>query len=497
MDGRPPKPASLADRYGVLLEAARALASTLELPELCEAIWEQTGRIVSAGGFYVSLYDAERDEATIVFFADQGRHERVNVSYRGADSRVISEGVALLVKDGLERRSLMLLGDAGRVTRSAISAPLKARGRVVGAISAQSYEPDAYTEADLELLAAIADLAAVAVVNARHVADLELRANEAGRVEEIGRALAASLDFDEVLRKVTDAVLDLLPADAASVWLLEGTVARVAASGGRAAMTVGLAWDVDGPIHARLAGRREMTRIDDLAVSDLVPHHLRDELAAGSWIAVPLVVGGAVAGFLTAGSGETRRFGPSDIRVLERLSAQAAVALQNARLHASVRALSLTDQLTGLANRRHFDIQLRQEVAAAYRGRTLALAVFDLDDFKGYNDARGHLAGDDILRAFAGVLQGRTRAMNLVARLGGDEFVSIITDSHPEGVAAYLDRIRAGLAEDPVLGDSGVTFTVGVAFYDPASMKSGQDLLQRADDDLYAKKAVRGESRSD
>jgi len=138
------------------------------------------------------------------------------------------------------------------------------------------------------------------------------------------------------------------------------------------------------------------------------------------------------------------------------------------------------------------DIYLQRDVAAAYRGRTLSLAIIDLDDFKKYNDTLGHLAGDDILRAFARVLQDNNRAMNLVARLGGDEFVTILTDSPPESVDTYLDRIRAGMVADPVLGPSGVTFSAGVATFDTAVMKSGQDLLQSADDDLYAQKATKG-----
>lgn len=469
------------------------MAATLDLPELCETIWRHTSEVITADGFYVSLYDASRDEATIIFFVDQGRKEQVDVSYRGSESRVISEGAPVLVSDDLAAASVMLLGDDDeKVTRSAISAPLRADKEILGAISAQSYDPGRYNAADLELLEAIADVAAVAVVNAHQVADLRQRAAEAGQIEEIGRALAGSLESDDVLTRVTDAVRDLIDADGSSVWLLEGKEARVAASGGPISLPVGLTWDITGPLYERMVAGREVAWIDDLATSELVPPHLRGNLQAGSGIAVPLVVGEVVAGFLTAGSRNTGAFGEDAARVLGRLAAQAAVALQNAQLHASVRELSLTDQLTGLANRRHMDIHLRREVAAAYRGRTVSLVLFDLDDFKKYNDSLGHLAGDDILRAFAGVLQDNNRAMNLVARLGGDEFVTILTDTPPEGVGAYLDRIREGMEREAVLSKSGVTFSAGVAFYDTSAMTSGQDLIQRADDDLYAKKATRG-----
>jgi len=483
---------SVAERYGVLLDASRAMAASLSIPALCETIWAHLSEVIAADGFYVSLYDRAQDEARIVFYVDEGRPAQADVSYRGSASRVISEGRPLIVSDDLESSSVMLLGENdSRVTRSAISAPLRADGEVLGAISAQCYEPGCYGPEDLELLEAIAEVAAVAVVNAHHVEDLRQRAAEAGKIEEIGRALAASLDTEDVLTRVTNAVRDLIAADGSSVWLLEGREARVAAAGGGISLPIGLRWDLTGPLYDKLVGAREVAWIDDLAASPLVPEHLRSELRAGSGIAVPLVVGGGVAGFLTAGSRNTDAFGDDAARILSRLASQAAVALQNAQLHASVRALSLTDQLTGLANRRHMDIHLRREVAAAYRGRQVSLVLFDLDDFKKFNDTLGHLAGDDILRAFAGVLQDNNRAMNLVARLGGDEFVTILTDSSPEGVDTYLDRIRAGMAADPVLRESGVTFSAGVAFYDTAEMESGQDLVQRADEALYAHKATR------
>ncbi|MDT8367990.1 MAG: sensor domain-containing diguanylate cyclase [Longimicrobiales bacterium] len=488
-------PTALAERYGVLLEASRALAATLGLEELYRAIHRQTLRVLPADGFYITLLDADAEEARVVFFVDQDREEFVDLSYHSADSPALADGIGHIVADDLESESLMLLGsDESRVTRSGVCVPLRSGDRVIGALSVQSYEPHAFTDDDLQLLQAIADLASVAIENARHVEALERRAHEAGRIEEIGRALASSLDSEVVLCQVAGAVRDLLDSDGASVWMLNGSVARIAASTGPTALPVGLEWNLTGTLHLQLIERCAVTRIDDLAASELLPESLRAKLQAASGIAVPLVVGDAVAGLLTAGSINPRAFDENSERILLRLAAQAAVALQNAQLHASVRSLSLTDQLTGLPNRRHLDIHLRREVAAAYRGRGLSLVLFDLDDFKVYNDAQGHLAGDDILRAFAGVLQENNRAMNLVARFGGDEFVSVQTDSSPEGIRHYLERIRQSMASHSLLSPSGVTVSMGVATFDPAVMKTGEDLLHSADENLYRRKGERESS---
>ena len=485
----------LAERYRVLLDIGRSLTGTLDHEDLYRAIYRETSRVLETSGFYISLYDAAHDSATIVFYADRGEAQRVEITYRGSDSEVIRTGEPALVHDRVAARSVLVLGDEeGEVTRSAVSAPLRHKGAVTGAISAQSYGANAYTEEDLELLQGIADVAAVAIENARHVSELERRGREAERIEEIGRALATSLDPQEVLGKVIDACLALTAADGAAVWLVDGVDrrARLAASGGSVELPPGAEWELSGFLGDRLLLERVPVVIQDLeAASEPVPESLQDLLRTGSGIAAPLVVGGDVGGILSAGSRHVRRFSDEDMRVLERLANQASLALGNARLHSSLQSLSLTDPLTGLANRRHLQIHVDKEVAAARRGRAIVAVIFDLDDFKKHNDTLGHLVGDEMLRAFARILAVENRAMNLVARYGGDEFVSILSDSRMEGARLYVTRVRESVAADPLLSRYGVTASAGLSAFERATMRTGDDLLKTADADLYRNKALR------
>lgn len=487
-----PSRTSLAERYRVLLEIGRTLTGTLSPGDLYRTIYRETVKVLEASGFYISLYDQARDVATVVFFADQGRERRAEITYRGSDSEVIRSGEGSLVRDSLQGNSLLVLGEEdSEVTRAAISAPLRYKGRVIGAISAQSYAAGTYGEADLELLQGIADVAAVAVENARHVAELEQRRMEAEQIEEIGRALTSSLDHEDVLAKVIHAVLELLRADGATVWLREESgIARVGASGGDMAIPTGddmtLSQDL---IDALVEGRRPIL-LDDISESPLLPRAVRKDATSTSAVIVPLLIADEVAGALSASVYGTRGFTDEDIHLLQRLANQAAVALENAQLHGEVQALTLTDPLTRLPNRRHMAVHLEKEFAAARRGRPLAVVLFDVDDFKGFNDTRGHVAGDEALRRIGAILSAESRAMNLAARYGGDEFLSVLAEATPEGCEHHIHRVRSRVARDGFLGQASITLSYGLAEYDP-SMESPEDLIRAADRDLYRFKAGR------
>jgi diguanylate cyclase (GGDEF)-like protein len=488
-----PEHASLAERYRVLVEVGHVLARTLSPDELYRSIYKETSRVIEAAGFYVALYDRPSDEATVVFYADRGVEQNVEIRYRGSDSDVLRLGKSTLLTDRAADHSLMILGEDGtELTRSAISVPLLYEGEIIGAVSAQSYEPNAYNKDDLELLQAIGDLAVVAINNSRHVMELMARQREAERIEEIGRAIAGSLDAKEVLRTVNDAVLELLQADSSSVWLLEGSQANLDSSLGKIRIPEGTTWPFNEEMFQAIVTDRRPVIVQDLSNSRLVPTEIARESKAGSLLLVPLELESEVQGALSASKVEKDAFDQPDVEVLLRLANQTSVALVNARLHESIRAMSLTDPLTDLPNRRHLDMHLRREVAAARRGRHVCVVLFDLDDFKQHNDRLGHVVGDQILRNFGRILLSETRAMNLAARYGGDEFITVLTDVAREGAQSHAERVERRVASHPDLNVHGLTVSFGISEFDPIKMFEVEDLVREADRDLYQAKQNRG-----
>ncbi|MFV9657514.1 diguanylate cyclase [Pseudomonas sp. NY15366] len=164
-------------------------------------------------------------------------------------------------------------------------------------------------------------------------------------------------------------------------------------------------------------------------------------------------------------------------------------------LNSRLETLSLTDPLTGIANRRHFDDVLAKEWTRAQRvGEPLALAVLDVDWFKAYNDHYGHPAGDSCLQQIAQTLAATiSRSADLVARYGGEEFVFLAPSTGPDGahsMAEKLVRAVEALAlphERSPLGH--VSISVGIASMRNEGDGSAQILLQRADAALYRAKA--------
>ena len=175
------------------------------------------------------------------------------------------------------------------------------------------------------------------------------------------------------------------------------------------------------------------------------------------------------------------------------LAAQASIAIENERLHRTVKRQAITDELTQLANRRRFTETLAVEVRRAERfGDPLALVLADLDDFKLINDEYGHQAGDEVLRRFSDVLRENVRDFDLPVRYGGEEFAVLLPEAGLDGAERLARRLQAALLRlrlPEITGDRPpVTASFGVAAF-PAA-RSAEELLSAADGALYRAKAA-------
>jgi diguanylate cyclase (GGDEF)-like protein len=161
----------------------------------------------------------------------------------------------------------------------------------------------------------------------------------------------------------------------------------------------------------------------------------------------------------------------------------------------SLRARSYVDGLTGIANRRYFDVALDRELRRAQRlGGTLSLLLTDIDSFKAYNDHFGHQAGDTCLSTVAQALAARLkRPADVAARYGGEEFAAILPDTDATQARLLAESIRAHVASlelphAPAAVHPRVTLSIGVASFEKGRLDQAAALIEAADKALYAAK---------
>jgi len=185
-----------------------------------------------------------------------------------------------------------------------------------------------------------------------------------------------------------------------------------------------------------------------------------------------------------------------EIRFLEIVASQSALALERVRLISFLENLSITDALTGVANRRHLEWRLSEEIERARRYRyPLSLLMVDIDHFKQINDTYGHQVGDAVLQQLAYRLRNTLRRTDFVARYGGEEFIVLAPQTPVDRALILAERLRQRIASEPILVASDlqlpVTVSVGVAVF-PDHAQNESELVRAADAALYrAKQAGR------
>ncbi len=299
----------------------------------------------------------------------------------------------------------------------------------------------------------------------------------AGAAKVIPADMVVLVDRDEVSQKFL-----IIAVAGGDTSVIGGSIQAGEGASGRAIATRAVA----------VAGRMDRAEFPK-SVSNV---ELPDAVAVMS---APMVVDDAVTGVVTWIRGDLERpFTEQEREVAALLAGRVGFARANARLHQQTRNAAITDPLTGIHNRRHFDAAVEREDALrrripAEKRRMRSAILFDLDHFGRVNKLYGHQVGDRVLRSFADTLRGRARASDLVARYGGEEFVVILDHASRDDAARIAETVRKEFAKQTVDTGTGTdlttTVSAGCATLEAWEVEASV-LLERADVALAMAKAA-------
>jgi GAF domain-containing protein len=385
---------STAERFSILNQASYQVSTNLDPEQIYVAVHRAAQRLMPVESFVISLLDEETNEIEGVYLVDGDTRAPVTRIPRdqGLSGQVISSGQAMLLQgaETVENVDAVVYGKPEKPL-SIIAVPMTLSGRTIGMLSAQSYQPNVYTEEDLQILSTLANQAAVAIQNGRLfneterlARELEMRVvertaqlqREQQNTETLLRILtevSSSLDLDRALNRTLALLNDAIGAEQGTIMLLNaedillyyragyGYLTDMIAAGGR-----GFRLKVGEGLAGWVVQHREPALIRDLLTDPRWVKTSASSREHRSAIAMPLLVAEDVIGVLMVFHRRPDYFSPELLNMVKAIAGQVAVSINNARLYELIR-----DQAERLGN------MLRREQEDASRSQAILEAVAD------------------------------------------------------------------------------------------------------------------------
>ena len=356
------------------------------------------------------------------------------------------------------------------------------------------------TKLSAEKLEEIAEQVAADLFNNQHLLiQLRQQQEELKTLRNLSKRFSANLDLRAILRAVVNDAMQLQENPrTAHIFLYDEEKDK---------LTFGTAMDDKGLKEESFSEPREdgltyrvARSAEWIIVPDMQNHpiyHAAPAEWSGAIVGIPLRVGEKVVGVMNISRADVGDFSEANLRLLELLAEQAAMAISNANLHAQISREAKRDTMTGLPNRRALDERLDDEINQSYRtGYPFAVVMMDLDGFKTVNDNYGHPIGDQVLRALFNYLNIGIRSNDFLARYGGDELTLVLSKSDLSTARVVTDKLLSRLEKFKFQFPDGKNIKIGmsggIAIY-PLHGRAPAELLRAADYALYrAKKYNRG-----
>jgi diguanylate cyclase (GGDEF)-like protein len=474
------------NKIAVLYDAGQAVLSTFDLDEVLQ-------RILAIAHDYFHL----RNVAIVLLDKEsQQLYVRSQIGWdEGQDKHRLSVGQGITGAAALKKQPVYAPDVSkderyfcsAKSTRSELAIPLMVRDEVVGVLDCQSDNLDHFDSETIDLLTLFSTQASIALQNARLYSLEQQRARQLQAINAIAQQTTAVLELEDLLGRVCQLIQDAFRVSHVSLFLREdhdlvlrahhGTLTPCIPEGGRFAATT-------EPWASILADSCTSIEVDFCSKPAG-----RFFAETASRMCIPLVSFGQTLGVLALDSAKADAFRDGDQQSLESVADICATAIQNAHYVDRVKQLAYLDGLTGIFNRRFFELRIMEEIERARRyGTGMAVIMADIDEFKRLNDEFGHVLGDEVLRQVSSLFHQQLRKVDVVCRYGGEEFGILLTQVNPEQALVIAEKLRKMVEGWQFPGvPRTVTISAGAATF-PQHGTTRDGLVTAADNALYAAK---------
>jgi diguanylate cyclase (GGDEF)-like protein len=474
-------------KIAVLYDAGQAVLSTFDLDEVLQRILTIARDYFHLPNVAILLVDKDEEQLYVrsQIGWDAGQDKIQLGFHEGITGASVAKKQPVYVPDVSKDARYVC---AAQSTRSELAVPLMVRDEVVGVLDCQSDKLDFFDHETIELLTLFSTQASIALQNARLYSLEQQRARQLEAINTIAQQSTAVMDLEDLLARVCSVIQRAFQVSHVSLLLREdgdlvlraheGSLAPCVPAGGRLPS--------DQEPWSRVLSTGGTVIEKDLAAS---PDSFKLFVGSASRMSIPLISFGQTLGIITLHSAQRNAFRESELQSLESVADICASSIQNAHYVERIRQLSYLDGLTGIFNRRFFELRIMEEIERARRcGTGLAVVIADIDGFKKLNDEFGHLLGDEVLRQVSSLFHQQLRKIDVVCRYGGEEFALLLTNTsaqHALGVTEKLRRLIEGWQFPGV--PRTVTISAGIAAF-PDHGTTRDDLVRAADTGLYAAK---------
>lgn len=326
-------------------------------------------------------------------------------------------------------------------------------------------------------------------ITQRHLLENALR-QEHEKTEQIlslCNALSEFCNDSELSDHIVEQTASILQADRCSLMFIDAAQQELfikAAVGIKQSIRHVARIKLGHPVCGLIAQHGKPVLIENIESNNVIQQPNNPLYGSPSFVSSPVIIGKKVVGLLNV-SGRNKPFTGFDLKIVETIALQTSINMNKLQTFNSLETLSQTDGMTGLLNFRSFSQKLDEEIHRVQRyGNKLSLVMVDADNFKHFNDTKGHQAGDNLLRRLADILRSSLRKTDVVCRYGGDEFAVILPETDAHDTFTAFEKIRVAVEEE--FFNAHITLSIGIAQF--VSFDTSEMLLKKTDQALYVSK---------